>query len=368
MYRIASISKLITSLGVMRMVEAGELDLDADVSHALGFACRNPHFPKLPISLRMLMSHTSSLRDDAGYYWESQRNVRLQDVLTPGGVHHGSGAMWSSQHAPGSYFSYNNLAWGVIGTLMERVSGQRFDRLMKERVLQPLGLRGGFHPADFSDAELSDTATLYRKRTEFGGREVWSAQGPWVAQADDYVKQRPLARAGADYVPGNNGTLMGPQGNCRLSAQDLGQVMLMLIQHGQHGGRAFLQTGTVQELLKVQWRLDALQTNGDVTQGSHPLQFTAWGLGNQHFADYSGPGRGDRLVAAGGYLAKGHLGDAWGLTAAFVFDPRARNGMIYLIGGVGFNPESYPGQYSAFYRHEELILDALHRHVLADGV
>ena len=66
--RVASISKLVTAIGVLRLVEAGQLDLDADVSALLGFPLRNPAFPDAPISLRMLLSHTSSLTDAAGYW------------------------------------------------------------------------------------------------------------------------------------------------------------------------------------------------------------------------------------------------------------------------------------------------------------
>ena len=66
--RIASISKLVTTIAVMRLVEQGKLHLDADVSKQLGWRLRNPAFPNRPITLRMLLSHTSSLTDAAGYW------------------------------------------------------------------------------------------------------------------------------------------------------------------------------------------------------------------------------------------------------------------------------------------------------------
>ncbi|MGG6463729.1 serine hydrolase, partial [Solilutibacter silvestris] len=52
--RIASVSKLVTTLGVMRLVEQGKLNLDEDVSKRLGWTLRNPAFPDTPITLRML--------------------------------------------------------------------------------------------------------------------------------------------------------------------------------------------------------------------------------------------------------------------------------------------------------------------------
>ena len=366
MYRIASISKLITTLGVMRLVGEGKLALDADVNTYLDWSLRNPNFPDVPITLRMLLTHRASITDDAGYFWEDKLNVNLKDVFTPGGSRYGKGEMWAKNARPGDYFSYGNLNWGVIGTVMERASGERFDRLLKRVLFDPLGIRGGFSPADMSAADVAQIATLYRKRTEVNGKEIWSPGGPWVAQVDDYRAAAPVSRAGPNYVIGSNGTLFGPQGACRLSASDLGRVMLMLMNEGMYDGNRVLAAASVREMLREQWRADTNGSgkNGDVNSGGGKQLMNAWGLGNQHFLDISGSARGDRLVAAGGFKAVGHLGDAWGLTSAMVFDPGTKNGMIFLSGGPGFDPQSTPGNYSALHRYEERILSALHAHVL----
>jgi CubicO group peptidase (beta-lactamase class C family) len=73
--------------------------------------------------------------------------------------------------APAAYFSYCKLNWGVIGTIMERVSGERFDRLMKRLLLAPMGLRGGYNTAEFAPADVADMATLYR--TTWPGATAW---------------------------------------------------------------------------------------------------------------------------------------------------------------------------------------------------
>lgn len=369
LYRVASISKLVTTLGVLRLVEGGRLDLDRDVGEYLGYALRNPHFADTPITLRMLLDHTSSLRDDAGYYWEAKLGVDLKDVLVPGAARYGSGAMWAPDAKPGAYFTYSNLAWGVIGTIMERATGERFDRLLKRLVLDPLQLHGGFEPAEFPAEDLRHTATLYRKRTEVDGKETWNTAGPWVAQVDHYTRAAPIPRAHAGYVPGTNGTLFGPQGNCRLSAAGLANIMKMLMRHGRHRGAAFLRPATVDEMLSTHWRWNGSRdggatSNGNPDAGTRREAMLEWGLGNQHFIDRTGPGSGDRLVEGGGYTAAGHTGDAWGLRGAMVFDRQRRDGMIFLIGGHGFDPEAHPGKFSAHYRHEEKILTALHRLLL----
>jgi len=360
LYRVASISKLVTALGVMKLVEEGKLSLDTDVSDQLGYTLRNPHFPNRPISLRMLLCHTSSLRDDAGYFWEA--NYSLKDVLLPGGSLYGKGAMWANNAPPGSYFSYANLNSGIIAALMEKASGERFDRLMKRLILDPMGLHGGFNPAELSPADLQNLAVLYRKRSEIDGKEIWNPAGPWVAQVDDHSQAAPVSRAGPDYVLGSNGTLLGPQGGLRISAADLGKIMLMLMNQGKHDGKQILKPKSIAVMFAEHWRHDGRRDNGDTDHGL----FRAWGLGNQHFRDISGPGSGDRLVEGGGFKGVGHLGDAWGLTAAFVFDPPTRSGAIYLIGGPGTDPETYKGLYSSRSRYEELIMTALYRHAIFD--
>ena len=366
LYRMASISKLVTTLGVMKLVETRKLALDKDVSAYLGYQLRNPHFPDAPITLRMLLSHTSSLRDDAGYYWEARLNVDLREVLVPEGRLFDSGRMWAKNAPPGAYFQYANLPWGVVGTIMERASGERFDRLMHRLIFEPMKLRGGFHPADFSPSDLDNTATLYRKRSDIGGKEVWNSGGPWMVQVDDYVTAAPVPSAVADYVIGSNGTLFGPQGNCRLSAAGLGRIMLMLMNDGKIDGRQILKKASVEQMFSQQWRFDASRKNGSNSYGGHPDAMNAWGLGNQQFLDVTGAGTGDRLVE-GGFKAVGHSGDAWGLTSALVFDRGKKDGMIFLVGGPGFDPEKYGGKYSAHYRHEELILTALHQNAIGIG-
>lgn len=358
LYRVASISKLVTALGVMKLVEDGKLSLDADVSALLGYELRNPRFPDRPISLRMLLSHTSSLRDAAGYSWDARHSLR--EVLLPGGLLHGAGAMWASSAPPGSEFSYCNLNSGVIAALMEKATGERFDRLMKRLILDPMGLHGGFHPADFSAADLRNLATLYRKRSDIDGKEIWNSAGPWIAQVDDYSRDAPVPRAGPEYLLGSNGTLMSPQGGLRVSAADLGKIMLMLMNQGKHDGRRILKAEILTTMFAEYWRHDGRRNSADNYQGL----FHAWGLGNQHFLDISAAGRGDRLVDGGGFTGVGHLGDAWGLTAAFVLDPARRNGFIYLIGGPGTDPATYPGLYSSRYRYEELIMTALYRRAI----
>ena len=355
MYRIASISKMMTTLGLMMLVEQDKLALDADAGDYLGFPLRNPNFPDRVVTLRTLLTHTSSLRDEAGYSWPC--DTALSTVLVPGANKYGKGDMWARNAAPGDYFTYCNLNWGVIGTIMERVTGERFDRLMKRLLLTPMGLHGGYNPSEFSAEDLSNLAALYRKRTV--DTEVWDAAGPWIAQVDDYSARSPLAPAGiATYAIGTNATPFSPTGGLRISAYDMGQVMLMLMNGGVHAGRQILKPATIAHMFSRQWTYDGKGGNGDTYRGL----FNCWGLGNQQFPDR--PGSGMQLVEGGGFAAVGHLGDAYGLMSVFVFDPATKNGMVALIGGTSSDPETQKGKYSSMARFEERILSALHKRAI----
>ena len=351
LYRIASISKLVTTLGVMKLVEGGRLSLDGDASEWVGWRLRNPHFPEAAITPRMMLTHTSSIRDDGGYNWPEP--VKLRDALAA------NAAMWSTTAPPGARFEYANLPWGLLGTMVERVTGERFDRFMRREVLAPLGMDATYNPADLGEAAAERIATLYRKRSGPEGREVWDAKGPWNAQVDDYSQAPPAPRASDAYEIGTNGTLFGPQGGVRASASDLGRVARMLLGRGELDGKRVLQPRTVDEMLSTQWRYDG--HNGESDYAVTRRRFNAWGLGNQHFMDVSGPAQGDRLVEGGGFRAVGHLGDAYGLTSAVAFDPASGDGMVFLSGGSAFDPYARPGNWSALSRYEERILTALWR-------
>ena len=360
LYRAASVSKVVVAIAVLRLVDQGKLALDTDIGEYLGYAVRNPHFPDAPITLRMLLTHTSSLRDDAGYNFPQR--VALRDVLTPSGSAHGKGEMWSAAAAPGRWFRYCNLGWGVIGTVVEKVTGDRFERAAHRLVLEPLGMRGGFDPAALPKERIADIATLYRKRAAGDDDQPWNPQGPWIPQVDDYSRAAPVSRADPSYVPGTNATLFAPQGGLRASAADLGRMLRMLANGGELDGRRVLQPAAVAEMTNLQWRREGL--NGESDYGVRGERFQAWGLGVQVFTDKTGAALGDRLVADGTFTGIGHLGDAYGLTAVVAVDPKSGDGMVVLIGGSGFDPDTYSGAYSSLARHEERILTALHRRAI----
>ena len=67
-FRIASISKSFSGMSVMQLVEAGKMSLDDDVNDILGMDIRNPRYPDIPVTIKMLLSHTSGMNDGGGYH------------------------------------------------------------------------------------------------------------------------------------------------------------------------------------------------------------------------------------------------------------------------------------------------------------
>ncbi|AWL05457.1 serine hydrolase domain-containing protein [Massilia oculi] len=339
LYRIASISKLVTTLGLMRLLEGGKVDLDADVSGYLGFNLRNPHFASQAITLRHLLLHTSSLRDDGGYFWPA--TTALKDVQPA----------WSQLAGPdGAYYTYCNLGFGLIGTIMERVTGERFDRLMARLLLQPLGLQAGYNPSELPKAAQDRLATIYRKRA--ADSETWQPNGPWVAQVDAPDIQPPPGLAG--YVPGTNATPFSPTGGLRISARDLGVVMRMLMAGGVHDGKRLLQAATVERMFARHWRYDGVGGNGN------PLGsiLSPRGLGNAHYPDRPG------MWLTPGLDAVGHLGDAYGLRSIFAMDRTTGNGIVVLAGGSARDPGDQPGRDSSLARYEERVLASVYRRAI----
>jgi CubicO group peptidase (beta-lactamase class C family) len=329
--RIASISKLVVALGAMRLVEQGRLDLDRDVSDYLGWALRNPAFPDRPITLRLLLSHRSSLKDDIEY-WAIPLGTTLQQALA-------NPAAFDSTHPPGSRFRYANLGFPVIASVMEKASGERFDRLMARLVLTPLGLDACFNWTTCSDAAIARAAVLY------------AADGSAIR--DDLGGRRPdcpvLAPQGCDlaaYQLGDNGALFSPQGGLRISVRDLATIGRLLLNRG----RPLLSEASMRTLTASAWTYDG--GNGETESGF----YCAYGLAVQALP-VALPGCRDDLF--GGRVMIGHAGDAYGLRSGLWVDVTTGTGIAFFATGNGEDPPR--GQRSAYRAIEEELAARLRR-------
>lgn len=338
MYRIASVSKLITATALMKLYDQGLFNLDDDVSNTLGWSLRNPNFPNVPITYRMLLSHTSSLQDGNGYSDFLQVTFQslpfppnISDLLIPQGVFYTSN-MFRTE-TPGTYFAYSNINYGVIGTLIEKLSNQRFDVFVREQLLIPMGITGSFNVSDLPD--INNLAVLYRYVNE------------WMPQVDNFQGVAPEVLDFSAYVPGINGLIFGPQGGLRISALDLAKVMQLHLNNGNFQSTQLIASNTIQLMHAPEWSYNG--SNGDNYYGL----FREWGLGVQRTTNAP---FGDIVFPE--VFMMGHAGEAYGLVSDFYFDPISGSGVILAING---KQGSYGlGQNSAFYREEEKIFDAAH--------
>ncbi|MEU2610572.1 serine hydrolase domain-containing protein [Micromonospora sp. NPDC007271] len=136
-YRIGSISKTMTAVLVMQQRDAGRLALDDPLDKHL------PGTPVGALTLRQLLGHASGLqREPDGRWWERTEGVDLSTLLaglTPDKI----------AHPPHHVYHYSNLAYGLLGGVLERVTGTPWPELLQERILEPLGMRRTtYHPTE----------------------------------------------------------------------------------------------------------------------------------------------------------------------------------------------------------------------------
>lgn len=134
-YRAGSISKVFTAMAVMRLAEAGKLDIDAPLTQALpGFCIKNRDANASPVTPRNIMTHHSGLPSDRDEgMWVAQpmhfsamvEAMRDEYLATP----------------PGFMYAYSNLGFSLLGAAIEHASGMAFERYMQEKLLTPLGMR-----------------------------------------------------------------------------------------------------------------------------------------------------------------------------------------------------------------------------------
>lgn len=149
-FRAASVTKFVSGIGAMSLVERGLLELDADIGGALGMTIRNPRYPGTPVTLRQLMTHTSGVNDNGGYTKLSS-TLRSMFAKNPRGNF--------TERRPGQTFEYSNFGAGIVGAMMEAVTGQSVQAYMDERVFDPMGIDAAFSPSLLADPE--DVVNLY---------------------------------------------------------------------------------------------------------------------------------------------------------------------------------------------------------------
>jgi CubicO group peptidase (beta-lactamase class C family) len=342
-FRIASISKLVMTTAMMKLYDRKLFKLDDDISKYLGFTLRNPNHPDRPITIRMLLSHTSSINDGSRYedflmanYNNVGNPLDFSQLLVPGGLYY-TEDMWRKE-PPGEYYIYCNANFGLAGTLIEKISGQNFDKFMSENLFIPLGITGSYTVEGVSD--INNLAVIYRNE-----------DGKWVPQTDDFKGTLSSPRDFSGYKTGTNAAIFSPQGGLRISATELARVMMLHINKGVYNGKRIISKKSIRLMHTPQWTFNG--SNGDTDGGKE----RCWGLSVKILTNTP---LYDLIYADAKML--GHSGDAYGLVSEFYFDPDTRSGLILITNGIFNNMTN--GSYSSFYDFEEAIFSAARQNSL----
>ena len=227
---IASISKTFTATAVMQLREKGMLQLDMDINNYLPQTIRNPHHPDRPITIFQLLTHTSSITDGDFYdasYSDGDPLISLEDWVTgylvPGGKFYDASQNFS-QSEPGAKHQYSNVGFGLLGYLVEQISGVPFSDYCKTHILAPLGME---HSGWFlKDIDVSRHITPY----EFSNKQNQALE---LYSFPNY-----------------------PDGLLRTSVSELSFFLMAIMNGGKYNFERILKKTTLNEMLKPQPGVD----------------------------------------------------------------------------------------------------------------
>ena len=264
-YRVGSVSKLFTDIGIMQLVEKGELDLDAPITNYLPeFRPRNRF--KKDITLRQLMSHRSGLLREplVGNYFADEEptlEATVKSIIDSDVV-----------YEPESKIKYSNGGIATVGYVLERLKNEPFASYLRKNVLLPMGLtQSAFEPLPDITDRLADAT-------------MWSYDGR--------VFDAPTFELG-----------MSPAGSMYAPVVDLGQFMKVLFNGGAGPSEQVIKEETLQLMLTSQFNV---------------------GKDQRHNVGF---GIGFSLSEQAGYKRVGHGGAVYGFSTQLYALPEVKLGV-----------------------------------------
>ncbi|HEX4780989.1 MAG TPA: serine hydrolase domain-containing protein, partial [Usitatibacter sp.] len=182
LFRPGSISKLFTWTAVMQQVEAGKIDLDADVNKYLDFQI--PAFDGKPITMRNIMTHRTGFE-------EVVKNLIAFKGPGPSDGETVKAYIPPRIYPPGTVAGYSNYATSLAGYIVQRVSGEPFEQYLERHIFVPLAMKNSTFRQPLPEAMRANMATGYKDvDTPGDGFEIISmpAAGALSSTADDMAK------------------------------------------------------------------------------------------------------------------------------------------------------------------------------------
>jgi CubicO group peptidase (beta-lactamase class C family) len=223
-YMIGSVSKLFTGAAIMQLVEQGKIDLEEDINKYLPFTLRHPEYRKISITIKMLLTHTSSFADrqklQNKLYVDGDSRMSLKDVSDRFFDRKGEFYMDSNfeEYQPGEKWDYSNWNYVLLGYIVERVTGMQYYEYSYKNILEPLEM----HSSKWFLKELNlDDIAIHYQPTESGD-------------------QKPI-----DYYgwPGY------PDGQLRSNVEEMSNFLIMYLNDGEFRGKRILTKGSISRIL-----------------------------------------------------------------------------------------------------------------------
>lgn len=183
LFQVASMSKWVTAVGVMRLVEQGRIDLDAPISRYLRRWKLPPSRLNEGVTVRRLLSHTAGLTDGLGYlgFAPGRAPQTLPASLSRAAdAQPGADGIVRVGLAPGTAWRYSGGGYTILQMLVEDVTGRTFNGYMRDCVLAPLGMTHSTfdNPDPARLAEVYDASgreTYYRKFTALAAASLFTS-------------------------------------------------------------------------------------------------------------------------------------------------------------------------------------------------
>jgi CubicO group peptidase (beta-lactamase class C family) len=278
-FRIASISKSFTTTAIMQLVAEKKIRLDQDISELVGFKVRNPAYPNTVITLKMALSHRSSINDSEGYF--------SLDAIDP--ATNPNFAKCYNAYEPDKGYMYCNLNYNLAGSILEKITGIRFEKYIQQQILDPLGLYGGYN-VNALDSNLIAKIYEFNKETK-GFTLSPNAYAPRTEEINNYTM-------------GRTTPIFSPTGGMKISANDLAKYMIMHSQLGKYkGGRMIPKklSKQMQAIISEEENYGmALETTTQLIPGKTMI---------------------------------GHTGVAYGLYSLMFFEPKEKIGFVVITNG-----------------------------------
>lgn len=290
-FKLASVSKLVTAAAVMRLVDEGRLDLDENVGHLLGnppYEAASPWFPDVPLTSRLLMSHTAGINDGKGAFTRAEK---LSDILNPKANRKKAGFL---REKPGTVYKYSNYGAGIMGCVLEAVTGLRLTDAVKDLLFDPLEIDAAYDPSLLRVPER--IVTTYKANGSASVTRSYRLKQPYSAKVNPEK----------DYKESYGGLWMRGEDLCRIG--------ILLCDGGVLDGQRILSEEAVAEMLSSQ------KGKGGVAVDS------PYGLNVERVVNLL-PGR----------MIYGHQGLANGVLCSLYFDPETRFVFALLTNGCNVN-------------------------------